>query len=269
MRGGRFSHGPLSEILGIAARRARISFEPGVIDRGRPVNKKAQLLCLWCGPLMLVLFWFGFMYLAEYLPPPSAALSPDELVAMLQANLSGFRLGMVITMFGFALMVPWAVGVAARLRPLEGGSPVLTYVQIGSSAIGSLIGQGATWIFEATVYRLDDTDPYIVRALHDLGWFTFLAPWPSFTVWCFAMTIAILRDPRSRPDFPRWTGYLSAWTGILFVPACLIFWFKTGPFAWNGIVAFYVPVFIFFIWVLGVTIPGIRAVQRDSSALPA
>jgi hypothetical protein len=208
---------------------------------------------------MLVLFWLGFMQLAGYLPPPSAGLSPDELVAMLSARLDSFRLGMLITMVGFSLMVPWAVALAALLRCNEGEIPVLTYTQIGSAAIGSLIGQGATWIFEATVYRLQDTPPTTVRAFHDLAWFTFLAPWPSFTVWCVALALAIFGDRRATPALPRWTAFLSLWTGLLFLPACMIFWFKVGPFSWNGFIAFYIPVFIFFIWVLGLTVPALRS----------
>jgi hypothetical protein len=203
----------------------------------------------------------GFMMIAKYLPPPSPELSPEQLVARLRGNLNGFRLGMVLTMFGFALMVPWAMGIDARAGG-HGQPPLLSYVQLGSAAIGSLIGQGATWIFEATVYRLDDTDPHIVRALHDLGWFTFLAPWPSFTVWCFAIALAVLRGG----GLPRWSAYLAVWTGILFMPACLIFWFKSGPMAWNGVIAFYIPVFIFFIWVVGMTVPALRSL-RSAPAL--
>ena len=216
---------------------------------------------------MLLLFALGFMYLAEYLPPPSADLPAAALVALLKANLNGFRLGMLVTMCGFALMVPWAIGIAGRLRVTEGEIPVLTYTQIACVAIGSLIGQSATWIFEAAAYRLDDTPPVVIRALHDLGWFTFLAPWPSFTVWCFALAIAIFGDQRKVPDFPRWAAFLSLWTGLLFMPACLIFWFKVGPFSWNGVIAFYVPVFIFFIWVAGLTVPALQAVQRSRNAL--
>lgn len=51
---------------------------------------------------------------------------------------------------------------------------MLLYTLIGSAMIGSLIGQGSTWIFEAAAYRLDDTDPFIVRALHDVGFFTLI-----------------------------------------------------------------------------------------------
>ncbi|MCV6983260.1 hypothetical protein H7I53_23970 [Mycolicibacterium pulveris] len=214
--------------------------------------------------MTLVLFAFGFMFVARYLPPPSPQLSPEDLAARLQANLIGFRIGMVITMVGFALLVTWAMGIAARTHAPEAHLPVLTYIQLGSVAIGSLIGQGACWIFQAAAYRLDDTDPYIVRALHDLGWFTFLAPWPSFTVWCFAQAAAIFRDARPEPGLPRWTGYLAVWTGLLFIPACLIFFFKTGPMAWNGAIAFYIPVFIFFIWVVGLTVPALRSLQRQT-----
>ena len=171
---------------------------------------------------------------------------------------------MVLAVFAFAMMVTWAMGIAAQTHA-AGTSAVLTYVQLGSVAIGSLIGQGACWIFEATAYRLDDTDPHIIRALHDLGWFTFLAPWPSFTIWCFAQAVAIFRDDRPEPGLPRWTGYLAVWTGLLFIPACLIFFFKTGPMAWNGAIAFYIPVFIFFIWVVGLTVPALQSVRRDGT----
>ena len=232
----------------------------------KAIDFRIQRVLIWTGPVMLVLFALGFMYLAEYLPPPSPQQSPEALVARLHANVAGFRIGMLVTMCGFAMMVTWAMGIVGRVHAPEGRLPLLTYVQLGSVAICSLIGQFACWIFEATAFRLDDTDPHIIRALHDLGWFTFLAPWPSFTVWCFAQAVAIFRDDRPEPGLPRWTGYLAVWTGILFVPACLIFFFKTGPMAWNGVIAFYIPVFIFFIWVVGLTVPALKSLRREERA---
>ena len=165
-----------------------------------------------------------------------------------------FRAQLFCLWCGPAMLLLFWLGLmqlAQYMPPPEGTYSVLTYTQIGSVAIGSLIGQGSTWIFEAAAYRLDDTPPVIVRAIHDLAWFTFLAPWPSFTVWCVALALAIFADRRTAPSFPRWAAFLSLWTGLLFVPACLIFWFKVGPFSWNGIIAFYVPVFIFSFGLLG------------------
>ena len=30
--------------------------------------------------------------------------------------------------------------------------------------------------------------------------------------------------------------------------------FKVGPFAWNGIMAFYIPLFVFFVWLAALTV---------------
>lgn len=38
--------------------------------------------------------------------------------------------------------------------------------------------------------------------------------------------------------FRRWVGYLNIWAALLLAPAVLIYFFKTGPFAWNGILVF-------------------------------
>jgi uncharacterized membrane protein YraQ (UPF0718 family) len=54
------------------------------------------------------------------------------------------------------------------------------------------------------------------------------------------LAILTLADKRPDPTYPRWFGYLNLWCGTLFVPAGLIFFFKDGPFSWNGILAWWV-----------------------------
>ena len=89
--------------------------------------------------------------------------------------------------------------------------------------------------------------------MHDAAWFLFLFSWPPFSIWIGAVGVAILRDTAPEPTFPRWSGYLGLWTALLFTPAALMAFFKTGPMSYNGIIAFYIPTFIFFIWVAGMT----------------
>ena len=59
---------------------------------------------------------------------------------------------------------------------------------------------------------------------------------------------AILLDNRSEPLYPRWAAYFSFWCGILFLPGALASFFLSGPFAWNGILAFWLPLVVFFGW---------------------
>ena len=63
-------------------------------------------------------------------------------------------------------------------------------------------------------------------------------------------TVAVLYDESVRPVFPRWFAFFNFWSALLLIPASMITYFKTGPFAWNGILGFYLGVAIFTLWCL-------------------
>jgi hypothetical protein len=41
---------------------------------------------------------------------------------------------------------------------------------------------------------------------------------------------------------------MNFWMALLFLPAGLMVFFKTGPFAWNGLLSFWLPLVAFGIW---------------------
>jgi hypothetical protein len=47
------------------------------------------------------------------------------------------------------------------------------------------------------------------------------------------------------------------------VPACLLTFFKTGPFAWNGLLAFWVPATVFGLWFWVVGFAVIKAIKTN------
>ena len=77
--------------------------------------------------------------------------------------------------------------------------------------------------------------------------------------------IAILMDRSNRPVFPRWVGYVNLWVPLTFVPALLPYFFMTGPFAWQGLLVFYLGLSTFGLWVVVMTWALLRAV-RDEDA---
>ena len=60
--------------------------------------------------------------------------------------------------------------------------------------------------------------------------------------------MAAFIDKSPQPVFPRWFGYANLWVVLLLLPGQMIFFFKTGPFAWNGLIAFYLAFIVFAAW---------------------
>jgi MFS family permease len=217
---------------------------------------------------MLVLFVIGFIGLAGWVPPPDPAASAQEIAAMFREDTTEIRLGMFTSMLSMSLMAPFGVAIAAQIRRTEGRRPVLTYTQLVCVAVGTTVIVLSTVVWAVAAFRPDEYSPDTVRIFNDLGWFLFLIEWPPFSIWFAAVAIAILRDENDPPVFPRWSAYLSLWSAFLFVAAGLIMFFKTGPFAWDGLIAFYVAVAIFFVWLVAMTVLVIKAINREAEQAP-
>jgi hypothetical protein len=166
---------------------------------------------------------------------------------------NAIKLGMIISMAGSALLVPWAVAISGQLRRID-GAKALADVQMVSCALLSLEFITPIGVWMAVSFRYKDRAPDVTRALHDVGWILFMTVIWSLWVQLIAIAAAIFIDRRSEPVLPRWLGYLNLWVAMLIIPAGLVLFFKHGPFAWNGVVGLYIPLAAFVIWMMSMTI---------------
>ncbi|MGD9663540.1 MAG: hypothetical protein AB7U63_20045, partial [Porticoccaceae bacterium] len=60
-------------------------------------------------------------------------------------------------------------------------------------------------------------------------------------------------------------GFYNIAVTTLFLPVGLIFFFKAGPFAWNGMIGFWIPLLDFFIWMVVMTVFLFKAVNQEKS----
>lgn len=77
-----------------------------------------------------------------------------------------------------------------------------------------------------------------------------------------AAALVGLADKRPVPLFPRWVCFLTIWCGLSFLPASLTGVLKTGPFAWNGMLSYYIPYLCWLGWYLIASICMIKEVGR-------
>jgi hypothetical protein len=115
---------------------------------------------------------------------------------------------------------------------------------------------------ETATFR-PERDPNTILALSDVCWIFLVGNW--FTIFFQYLSIggAALADDRAEPIFERWVGWVCVWVALLSVPAGAIYFIKSGPLAWNGILSFWIPAIIFVIWVLTMTYALLRAIDRQ------
>jgi hypothetical protein len=225
---------------------------------------KLELFCLRVSAHFLTAFFaLGWVVCARFIPAPLPTASAEEITAFYVGNEAGIRVGVTLMMLSFGPWAAWGAVLAAWTRRVETGTPVLAYIQIASFTISEMIGVACALLWGIASFRAGHIAPEITLTLNDMAWLMFLLPWPPFSAWCIAVGIAVLRDESPRPVLPRWVAGMSFLTAFLYMPALLPLFFKTGGFAYNGLLGMYLPLLIFFVWVEGVTFPMARTLKQQ------
>lgn len=238
---------------------------PGRHARSVRAARNVQLICVWCGVALLAAVGIAIVLLAGFVPGPTPSLTAAQITSQYVHNLGGIRAGMCIEMAGVALLAPWGAAVAMQTHRANPRSGVLTATQIMCVAAATIIGIMAPLVWGLAAFRAGSISPETTRTLNDLGWFLFIFDWSPFALWYAAVGLAIITDPGDEPVFPRWAGYLSFWTAGLSAPGGLTILFKTGPLAYNGLLALWVPLTVFGIWIVVMTVLVIRAIHSEAA----
>lgn len=220
------------------------------IPNSTPLFQKSMLFSAYSGYVAVVLFIIGGVLLGGMIPPLlHADYSTTEFATLVGDNLFRIRVGSVFLMFSFGLFAPFGGGIAAQTRRCE-QLPGLSYSQLMFAACGTLIALlvGFTWALMA--FRPDEYHPSTVQMFADFAYFLALFSVPVFGGWCVTIAMPIMMANEGEEPFPRWVAYANLWAAVLYIPGMLILFFKSGVFAWHGIVALWIPFTAFFLWIL-------------------
>ena len=225
--------------------------------------------CAYTG-IAFAFFWpFAATVVAnyQYILPPSAADSATKVVSEYLANTARIRIATVIFIFSSILYTTWSVSIIQMVRRRERQWPILFNVMMIAVACEVVVVMFIGFFFGAASWRPGETSPQVTQALNDLGWLGILFTGAPFALFQLALAVSILMDNGVRPPFPRWSGYLNIFTAFFMCEACLLLFFKTGPFSQNGVLVFYVPMIAFFVWIITFSILTVRAIKAEATAL--
>ncbi len=219
------------------------------------MRNKVEVTCAWSGVAFIVLYGVFFAGVAHYIPPPAPDWSAERVGEWYGENTNAIRAGQLGAMAASFLLFPlWALITAhlARIEMARGRFPLLALIQFGNAVLLQVYFVLCSMIWIAATFR-DELAPDTVRTLHDLGWLMFVMVAPGYLLQMICIGLAAFLDTDPDPVFPRWAGYFHLWVGVSGVGGALAVFFKDGPFAWNGLVAFYIPVAVFLAWLCIIT----------------
>jgi hypothetical protein len=224
-------------------------------------SNRNERLCIWAGPLFMVLFGISFLVIAGIIPPPNPGASAEATVRMYTEHQGRIRAGLVLGTFAAAMTFPWAAGIAEQLERIEGPRSPMARVQLASGLTVSLIFLFPIMAMATAAFRPQDRPATTTAAFNDFAWLSLVGIATPLIVQAAATGIAILSDERAQPLLPRWLGYLSIWCAILYLPGVVVMCFHSGPLAWNGLLAFWIPIGAYAVWVAAMTIEMLKSVN--------
>ncbi|MGH2901113.1 MAG: hypothetical protein ACRDMZ_20725 [Solirubrobacteraceae bacterium] len=209
---------------------------------------RQQLFGLWCAPIFTVGIALGWLGLAHFWHPAPADLDAQATKAFfVDLHRDGMLLGNSILIVACAFLVVVSIQFGLMLAELEGRRPLWS---ITTAVCGILIAlivflNAGFWIGAA--YRPDAPAELIV-ALNDVAWLGFLLGWVFLSLQMVATAIVALGDDSARPLIPHALSKASLVGAALLICAGGPAFTHSGPFAYHGLLAFYLPMLIWGLW---------------------
>ncbi|MET0547376.1 MAG: hypothetical protein ABWZ40_13825 [Caulobacterales bacterium] len=204
------------------------------------LSRSWQLICAWCGPAFVITFAIFWAVLGKNLPPAGPGLSALEIATHYTQNNGSIRVGFVAAVVMVGFYMPWSAVLSVRLAAIEGKAPVMAFLQLIGGALTVMVVSMSALFWIAAAFR-PERSPEMTQTLHDLGWLTIDQLYICTTMQMVAAGIVGLSDKSANPMLPRWTCFLAFWCASTFFPASMTAFLKAGPFAWNGVLSYYLP----------------------------
>lgn len=225
-------------------------------------NIASQKYALYCNFVFVFLTVVGWLGIAHFWAPAPADLGL-EATKMWFSETYRWQTIIGCTLFYIAagFLTPGSIQFAIMLSKIEGRYPVWS---VTTGVCGIFISiiiffNCCAWIVCA--YR-GETSADVIQSWYDWSWFAFLLGWIYLIIEMVATGVVELMDRREVPMIPRWFTWFTFASGATLVTAAGPAFFKSGPFAYHGLLAFYLPVLIWGVYIAGTTFFMIKALDR-------
>jgi hypothetical protein len=223
-----------------------------------------MIMCARCGPAFVILFFSGLIISGQF-PVLSPNMTPGQLAAYYRTDTNLIRSGLLISFVSSALYLPFTAVISTQLRRMEGSTPILAYAQF-AGGMGTIVALLFTMSLLIVAAYRPERAPEITQMLHDASWITNVITLNTYCIQYAAIARAVIKDNEygEEPIFPRWIIYINYLTGLSFIIDVMLAFYRTGPFAWNGLLALYVPATFFGVWFFSMAHVLTKAIRKQA-----
>ncbi|MCV7423121.1 hypothetical protein H7K45_21440 [Mycobacterium yunnanensis] len=230
-------------------------------------NPKVDLWVVWWTiPIFYAIQGVIYVPLTRLMPPRRPDIAPDQVAAFFEEHSLGIKVG-----FGLLMVVAGFVGtanglIAYQIRRMS-VHPAFSYAFIATLAVGSTPGfLWGAFAFLTAVLR-PNRSPEMLTVLYDMAFLSYIGSLGCFAAAWAVLGAAILLDKNK--VYPKWFGYATIWQIVTEFIAGVVFNFHAGPFAWNGLVAFYVNTVVYVFWQVCQFYVLFKAIQWQNMEAPS
>ena len=228
------------------------------------MNYRFQQLCA-CSGLALVTILLPLLILMGFFPPPAPSEGADVIAAHYANSSWIFLLGGAVSVQVSTLGVIWTAAISVQLRQIEGDSPpIFSLCQLVCGVLANSVFIYACVGWVVCAFR-PERAPEIIQTVNDFAFILFLGTVTPLMGQSLSIGMAIFSDESNEPVFPRWAGFFNCWVAAIFLPAGLIPFFKSGPFAWDGLFGLWLPVGVFGVWSVVMSLLVLAAIKRQKA----
>jgi hypothetical protein len=212
-------------------------------------SRVGERIIYWTWIPLLAIWIAAFVLFPGFIPPVSPRASAAEVADFYRQDLSRVRYSMILfNWFGVAL-IPIVLLIAERMRAMAHRTPVLRYCVIGVAGGAPIVFLTSTVFWLLAAFR-PDRSPDLTLLTNDLAWITFTCGVPFLVALFLFLALAVAWDDQAHPVFPRWIAWFNVAIALAVAPAGFAGLARSGVFAWDGFVSFWVKNIAFALWIV-------------------
>lgn len=236
------------------------------MDQYLTASPKTQRLLVWMA-LALGTIYFAAMIMMGIMPPPPPNMSVNDVGHFYADSNFQFRLGALLAVLTGGFHLPWTLIIAINMNRIEQRRSIWTTMQL-------LSGFSGAWLFSlppiawATAAFNAGRPVETTAIMHEFGFLIFFCMASYWYFQLISIGVVALSKHNTDPDtaFPRWMGFLTIFCGLITGEGFIGVMFNSGPFSWNGLFVFHLPIVCYVIWMSTTAFMMLRAAKPQEEA---